>query len=58
MAILFPTNENNYVVTNYLYQGMGKGWALVGDAICFKGPGMAQGIHNAIRGAQLLADNL
>lgn len=113
MAILFPTNENNYVVTanfplsdkgllekfkqnseeslrqlltehfpnttigarlttatliepirglheyeNYWYEGMGKGWALVGDAICFKDPAMAQGIHDAIRGAQLLADIL
>ncbi|MFJ5760561.1 NAD(P)/FAD-dependent oxidoreductase [Neobacillus sp. NPDC093182] len=113
MAILFPTNENNYVVTanfplanksllenfkrnseaslrqllkdhfpnttigarlegatlsepirglyeyeNYWYKGMGKGWALVGDAICFKDPAMAQGIHDAIRGAQLLADIL
>ena len=43
---------------NYWYQGMGKGWALVGDAICFKDPGMAQGIHDAIRGAQILADIL
>lgn len=113
MAIFFPTNGNNYVVTanfplankrllenfkknreeslrqllteqfpnttirarlaaatllepirglheyeNYWYQGMGKGWALVGDAICFKDPAMAQGIHDAIRGAQLLADIL
>jgi len=113
MAILFPTNDNHYVVTanfplsntglldkfknnsekslrqllteqfpnttiaarltaatlsepvrglheyeNYWYKGMGKGWALVGDAICFKDPAMAQGIHDAIRGAQLLADIL
>ncbi|MCG0056829.1 hypothetical protein L6R34_31170, partial [Escherichia coli] len=27
---------------NYWYKGMGKGWALVGDAVCFKDPGMAQ----------------
>lgn len=113
MAILFPTNDNAYVVTvnfplankslledfkrnsegslrqlltdqfpnttigarlesatltepirglheyeNYWYKGMGKGWALVGDALCFKDPAMAQGIHDAIRGAQLLADTL
>lgn len=43
---------------NYWYQGMGKGWALVGDAICFKDPAMAQGIHDAICGAQILADTL
>ncbi|OCA84123.1 FAD-binding protein [Bacillus sp. FJAT-27225] len=110
MAILFPTNDGNYVVTanfpltnrrlmakfkrnpehslrrlltehfpnttigerlkaaslvepikgllgyeNYWYKGMGNGWALVGDAICFKDPAMAQGIHDAIRGAQILA---
>ncbi|WP_160723262.1 NAD(P)/FAD-dependent oxidoreductase [Bacillus sp. USDA818B3_A] len=43
---------------NYWYQGMGKGWALVGDAICFKDPAMAQGIHDAIYGAKILADTL
>ncbi|HWL26048.1 MAG TPA: NAD(P)/FAD-dependent oxidoreductase [Ureibacillus sp.] len=43
---------------NYWYQGMGKGWALVGDAICFKDPAMAQGIHDAICGARILADKL
>lgn len=43
---------------NYWYQGMGAGWALVGDAICFKDPAMAQGIHDAIRGARILADTL
>nr|WP_263327731.1 NAD(P)/FAD-dependent oxidoreductase [Neobacillus sp. Marseille-Q6967] len=43
---------------NYWYQGMGNGWALVGDAICFKDPAMAQGIHDAIRGARILADIL
>ncbi|PDY54823.1 FAD-binding protein, partial [Bacillus cereus] len=37
---------------NYWYKGMGKGWALVGDAVCFKDPGMAQGIHDAICGAR------
>ncbi|KKI90245.1 FAD-binding protein [Bacillus sp. SA1-12] len=39
---------------SYWYQGMGRGWALVGDAVCFKDPGMAQGIHDAIYGARLL----
>lgn len=43
---------------NYWYQGMGAGWALVGDSICFKDPAMAQGIHDAIRGAQILANIL
>lgn len=43
---------------NYWYQGMGRGWALVGDAICFKDPGVGQGMHDAIYGAQMLADLL
>ncbi len=37
---------------------MGKGWALVGDAVCFKDPGMAQGIHDAICGARILSNIL
>ena len=41
---------------NYWYRGMGDGWALVGDAICFKDPAMAQGIHDAIYGAKILAN--
>ncbi|AZU62303.1 NAD(P)/FAD-dependent oxidoreductase [Neobacillus mesonae] len=40
---------------NYWYQGMGKGWALVGDAISFKDPSMAQGMHDAIYGARILS---
>jgi flavin-dependent dehydrogenase len=40
---------------NYWYQGIGKGWALVGDAVSFKDPGMAQGIHDAIYGAKILS---
>ncbi|HWO98326.1 MAG TPA: NAD(P)/FAD-dependent oxidoreductase [Bacillus sp. (in: firmicutes)] len=40
---------------NYWYKGMGKGWALVGDAISFKDPGMAQGMHDAIYGARILS---
>ncbi|RHW43441.1 NAD(P)/FAD-dependent oxidoreductase [Neobacillus notoginsengisoli] len=43
---------------NYWYKGMGRGWALVGDAICFKDPAVAQGIHDAIYGAKILADVL
>lgn len=40
---------------NYWYNGMGKGWALVGDAVSFKDPGMAQGMHDAIYGARILS---
>ncbi|MBL0385081.1 NAD(P)/FAD-dependent oxidoreductase [Tumebacillus sp. ITR2] len=43
---------------NHWYQGMGKGWALTGDAICFKDPGMGQGMHDAIFGARILANVL
>lgn len=43
---------------NYWYEGMGKGWALVGDAVCFKDPSMAQGIHDAIYGARILSNVL
>ncbi|KEO81323.1 NAD(P)/FAD-dependent oxidoreductase [Tumebacillus flagellatus] len=40
---------------NHWYQGMGSGWALTGDAVCFKDPGMGQGMHDAIFGARILA---
>ncbi|HEU4962485.1 MAG TPA: NAD(P)/FAD-dependent oxidoreductase [Bacilli bacterium] len=40
---------------NHWYQGMGDGWAIVGDAVCFKDPGMGQGMHDAIFGARILA---
>jgi flavin-dependent dehydrogenase len=43
---------------NYWYEGMGKGWALVGDAICFKDPGVGQGMHDAIFGARMLSEIL
>lgn len=40
---------------NFWYTGMGHGWALVGDAVCFKDPSMAQGIHDAVYGAKILS---
>lgn len=43
---------------NHWYRGMGKGWALVGDAICFKDPTIGQGMHDALFGARLLAEIL
>lgn len=39
---------------NDWFQGMGKGWALVGDAVSFKDPAVGQGMHDAIYGARLL----
>jgi flavin-dependent dehydrogenase len=44
-----------YALENYWYEGMGAGWVLVGDALCFKDPGVGQGMHDAIYGAYLLA---
>jgi 2-polyprenyl-6-methoxyphenol hydroxylase-like FAD-dependent oxidoreductase len=43
---------------NHWFEGMGAGWALVGDAICFKDPGMGQGMHDAIFGGRILANIL
>lgn len=43
---------------NDLFQGMGKGWGLVGDAISFKDPAVGQGMHDAIYGARLLTSIL
>jgi flavin-dependent dehydrogenase len=43
---------------NDWHQGTGKGWALVGDALSFKDPGMAQGMHDALYSSLLLADIL
>lgn len=39
---------------NDWYQGMGKGWALVGDALSFKDPAVGQGMPDAISSAQIL----
>lgn len=39
---------------NDWFEGMGKGWALVGDALSFKDPAVGQGMHDAIYGARAL----
>lgn len=39
---------------NDWYRGMGKGWALVGDAISFKDPAVGQGMPDAMYGARIL----
>lgn len=39
---------------NDWFQGMGKGWALVGDAHSFKDPAIGQGLHDAIWGSMAL----
>lgn len=39
----------------FLRQSWGRGWALVGDAACFKDPLTAHGITDALRDAELLA---
>jgi len=43
---------------NHWYAGMGEGWALLGDALNFKDPSVGQGMHDALFGAQLLAEIL
>ncbi|KRE83725.1 hypothetical protein ASG89_11405 [Paenibacillus sp. Soil766] len=43
---------------NDWFQGMGPGWALVGDSLSFKDPAVGQGMHDAIYGARLLRDTL
>ncbi|WHY00916.1 NAD(P)/FAD-dependent oxidoreductase [Neobacillus sp. DY30] len=43
---------------NDWYNGMGKGWALVGDALSFKDPAVGQGMHDALYGARVLAEIL
>jgi flavin-dependent dehydrogenase len=43
---------------NDWYDGMGKGWALVGDALSFKDPSVGQGMHDAIYGSRILTDVL
>jgi 2-polyprenyl-6-methoxyphenol hydroxylase-like FAD-dependent oxidoreductase len=41
--------------SNYWYNGMGAGWALVGDAVIFKEPCIAQGVHDAMYAGRYLA---
>lgn len=43
---------------NDWHQGMGPGWALVGDAITFKDPAVGQGMQDALYGARILTDVL
>src|SRR4051812_25577304 len=43
---------------NVKNQGFGPGWALVGDALCFKDPAVGQGIHDALESSRLLAQIL
>ncbi|TMV48704.1 FAD-dependent monooxygenase [Paenibacillus mesophilus] len=43
---------------NDWYQGMGAGWALVGDALSFKDPAVGQGMQDALYGARILTDVL
>ncbi|MFC5704270.1 NAD(P)/FAD-dependent oxidoreductase [Cohnella faecalis] len=43
---------------NDFYRGMGKGWAVVGDALSFKDPTIGQGMHDALFGARTLAATL
>lgn len=43
---------------NDWYQGMGPGWALVGDAISFKDPAVGQGMQDALYAARILTDVL
>ncbi|MBB3110723.1 2-polyprenyl-6-methoxyphenol hydroxylase-like FAD-dependent oxidoreductase [Paenibacillus phyllosphaerae] len=39
---------------NDWYEGMGPGWALLGDALSFKDPAVGQGMHDAIFGSREL----
>ncbi|MBD3917344.1 FAD-dependent monooxygenase [Paenibacillus sp. PR3] len=43
---------------NDWYQGMGAGWALVGDALSFKDPAVGQGMHDALYTARILTEIL
>ncbi len=43
---------------NDWYNGMGQGWALVGDALSFKDPAVGQGMHDGLYGARILAEVL
>lgn len=43
---------------NDWHQGMGRGWALVGDALSFKDPAVGQGMPDAMYGARILTSVL
>lgn len=41
--------------SSHWYEGLGKGWALVGDAVVFKEPCMGQGVYDAMYMGRYLA---
>ncbi len=43
---------------NDWHVGMGRGWALIGDALTFKDPAIGQGLHDAIYAAHMLTEIL
>ncbi|AFC31536.1 monooxygenase FAD-binding protein [Paenibacillus mucilaginosus 3016] len=43
---------------NDWWDGMGPGWALLGDAMSFKDPAVGQGMYDAMTGSRVLADIL
>lgn len=43
---------------NDWHVGMGRGWALLGDALSFKDPAVGQGLHDALYGAHMLTEIL
>lgn len=43
---------------NDWHEEMGKGWALIGDALSFKDPAIGQGMHDAMYSARLLKEVL
>ncbi|ANE48550.1 monooxygenase [Paenibacillus swuensis] len=40
---------------NDWFEGMGEGWALLGDALSFKDPAVGQGMHDALYGSKALS---
>ena len=45
-----------HALPNYLRKAHGPGWALVGDALCHKDPAPADGISDAFRASEYLAE--
>ncbi|WP_337102624.1 NAD(P)/FAD-dependent oxidoreductase [Paenibacillus sp. YIM B09110] len=43
---------------NDWHEAMGKGWALIGDALTFKDPAVGQGMHDAMYSARMLKEVL
>lgn len=41
---------------NDWHTGMGRGWALLGDALSFKDPAVGQGLHDALYAAHMLTE--